>query len=522
MRNTISLSFILLWFCTYPSDAASTTAIQSQTLTPVLIHKTINPILRLEIDSEESQTQFKQIKVSFAGCDNLSDIQTAALYFTGNSDQFDNTKVMDQTNTISHSITFSAEMPLHKGTNYFWVTVNLSPTANLLHYIDASVAMIQTTTGDVNVTDITPQVRQRIGIALRQHMDDDVHTYRIPALTTTKKGTLLAVYDMRRRHGRDLQEDIDIGLSRSSDGGQTWEPVKVIMDMGEYNGLPQEQNGVSDPGIVVDQKSGYIFCAAVWMWGKPGKHQWSEDGSEPGFEIGKSAQFMMVESRNDGKNWSKPKNLTRKLKQEEWWLYAPSPQAGITLQDGTVVLPSQGRDKNGDPFSTIMYTRDRGRSWTVGNPALVGTSECQGVQLADGSIMLNMRTERPTLFRSVVTSRDLGKTWTVHPTHQKTLIEPSCNGSLLRFDYRDGNNNKSVLVFANPHSQTSRSMHTLKISFDEGKTWPKENHYLMDAGRGFGYPSLTQIDGEHLGILYEGSGSHLQFQKFTLQELIDR
>ena len=169
-----------------------------------------------------------------------------------------------------------------------------------------------------------------------------------------------------------------------------------------------------------------------------------------------------------------------------------------------------------------MYTRDRGRSWTVGNPALVGTSECQGVQLADGSIMLNMRTERPTLFRSVVTSRDLGKTWTVHPTHQKTLIEPSCNGSLLRFDYRDGNNNKSVLVFANPHSQTSRSMHTLKISFDEGKTWPKENHYLMDAGRGFGYPSLTQIDGEHLGILYEGSGSHLQFQKFTLQELIDR
>ncbi|MEZ6034611.1 MAG: sialidase family protein [Planctomycetaceae bacterium] len=36
---------------------------------------------------------------------------------------------------------------------------------------------------------------------------------------------------MRRRMGRDLQEDIDIGLSRGTDGGKTWEPVRVIMDM---------------------------------------------------------------------------------------------------------------------------------------------------------------------------------------------------------------------------------------------------------------------------------------------------
>ena len=94
-----------------------------------------------------------------------------------------------------------------------------------------------------------------------------------------------------------MQEDIDIGLSRSTDGGQTWEPVRVIMDMGEYGGLPQEQNGCSDPGIIVDQQTGEIFCFAVWMNGKPGKHQWTDDGSEPGFEIGKSAQFMMVRSQ---------------------------------------------------------------------------------------------------------------------------------------------------------------------------------------------------------------------------------
>ena len=122
-----------------------------------------------------------------------------------------------------------------------------------------------------------------------QQREDGVHTYRIPALATTPKGTLLCVYDMRRRMGRDLQEDIDTGLSRSTDGGRTWESVRVIMDMGQYGGLPQEQNGCSDPGIIVDQQTGEVFCFAVWMNGKPGKHQWTGDGSEPGYEIGKSA-----------------------------------------------------------------------------------------------------------------------------------------------------------------------------------------------------------------------------------------
>jgi len=41
---------------------------------------------------------------------------------------------------------------------------------------------------------------------------------------------------------------------------------------GQYGGLPQEQNGCSDPGLIVDQQTGEVFCFAVWMHGKPGKH----------------------------------------------------------------------------------------------------------------------------------------------------------------------------------------------------------------------------------------------------------
>ncbi len=102
--------------------------------------------------------------------------------------------------------------------------------------------------------DKSSSVRHQIGVALRKHNDDDAHTYRIPALTTSDRETLLAVYDMRRRMSRDLQQDIDIKLSRSTDAGQTWEPVRVIMDVGEYGGLPQDQNGCSHPGIIVDRQ----------------------------------------------------------------------------------------------------------------------------------------------------------------------------------------------------------------------------------------------------------------------------
>ena len=70
---------------------------------------------------------------------------------------------------------------------------------------------------------------QRIGVALRNGGDDGAVRYRIPGLATTNKGTLIGVYDIRRRTGSDLPGDIDVGMSRSTDGGRSWEPMKVII-----------------------------------------------------------------------------------------------------------------------------------------------------------------------------------------------------------------------------------------------------------------------------------------------------
>jgi len=476
----------------------------------------------------------------------LGDIERLELYYAGEADDLilsrragssrlqrpTPPRVGDATHPAP-AVTFHTNLLLRPGKNVFWLSAKLKDSAGLTHRVGAACSSIETSAGKIKPRDDSPGVRHRIGIALRKPFDDGVDTYAIPAFATTRSGTLLCVYDMRRRHpGHDLQDDIDIGLSRSTDGGKTWEPARVIMDMGEYGGLLQEENGVSDPGIIVDRQTGEIFVFAVWMNGTRGRHQWRSDGSAPGFEIGKSAQFMKVRSRDDGRTWSKPENLTRQLKKESWWLLAPSPQQGIQLADGTLVMPVQGRSERGvfdswGAFSTIMSSRDHGATWTVGSPAYFFSSEGPAVELGDGSIMLNMRneTEGPTYnYRAVFVTRDLGRSWQPHETNLNTLIDPNCNASLLRVDYVERGAKKHVLLFANSHSNVKRvrTNHTIQVSSDDGRTWPRENQILLDEGLGWGYPSMSRIDESHVGIVYAGSQTDLTFQVLSLDELLRR
>ena len=526
---TFGLVVAAMLSCSEPLDGAPAsvdriTASSLQPAHPVLIRNENGPVARIVVDVEKHvDAAVTAVTFNLAGTDNLGDLQSLTLFSTGDANEFSADTPIAAAAEPAAEITFRAERKLNVGRNVFWLSCRLKSNAKLSHHITVTCSSVDTTAGMVIPRNDSPDFRHRIGIALRRHNDDDVHTYRIPALTTSAQGTLLCVYDMRRRKGRDLQEDIDIGLSRSTDGGSSWEPVRVIMDMGEYGGLPQEQNGCSDPGIIVDQQTGEIFCFAVWMNGKPGKHQWRDDGSEPGFEIGKSAQFLMVRSHDDGRTWSAPENMTRRLKREEWWLLAPSPQQGINLPDGTLVMPVEGRDGREDlrSFATLMVSHDHGTTWKIGKPAFSGGNECQAVRLGDGSIMLNMRNDHER-YRAVFVTKDLGETWDPHESNRNTLIEPNCNGSLLRVDYEEHGEMKHVLLFANPHTQKGRTHHTIQVSFDDGRTWPDSHHLLLDEGRGAGYPSLTQIDEQHVGIVYEGSQSHLVFEKFSLDELIRR
>jgi sialidase-1 len=485
---------------------------------PVLIRRDHNPLVEVRVEVPDDGLRLQTLTFSLAGTDDFNDLELVEVFSSASTTVFPPAARFGEPSRAARTVSFSGDHPLSRGLNVFWLSGRLREAAGLTRRVAATCTGLVTTAGEVTADPPVAGRHRRIGVALRRHYDDGVHTHRIPVLATTAKGTLLAAYDLRRREARDLQGDIDIGLSRSTDAGQRWESPRVIMDMGEYGYLQPEENGCSDPGLIVDRQTGEVFCFAVWMHGKPGQHQWAGAGSEPGFEIGRTAQFMMVRSKDDGMTWSPPENLTRQLKPEAWWLLAPSPQQGIQLADGALVMPVQGRDEAGVPFATVMLSSDHGTTWSVGAPACHDASECQAVELGDGSIMLNMRNDRDR-HRMVAVTRDRGRTWERLTAAERALIEPNCNASLLRVPHRDGGIERHALVFANPRSTTARTHQTIQVSFDDGRTWPASHHLLLDAGAGFGYPSLTRIDDDHLGIVYEGSQAQLVFEKLSLAEL---
>lgn len=149
------------------------------------------------------------------------------------------------------------------------------------------------------------------------------------------------------------------------------------------------------------------------------------------------------------------------------------------------------------------------------------------VQLSDGSIMQNMRDNRngqdksDNNGRAVFITNDLGEHWTQHFTHHNALVEPVCMASLYKHTYTniDGEK-KSILMFSNPNSKYKRERMTIKVSFDEGNTWPEKYWMLLDElGLSGGYSSLTSIDNNTIGILYEGSQAQMTFESIGLNKL---
>ncbi|MBR0298407.1 MAG: exo-alpha-sialidase [Bacteroidales bacterium] len=345
---------------------------------------------------------------------------------------------------------------------------------------------------------------------------DSVAVYRIPGLVTSNAGTLVAVYDIRHNNVRDLPEDIDIGVSRSTDGGRTWGSMIVAIDMKQWGGLPDIDNGVGDPSILVDRHTGRLFIVAAWTHGLPLEPQaWFTVGS--GLSPEETAQIMLVYSDDDGLTWSEPRSITPMVKNPAWYFTFQGPGRGIQMEDGTLVFAAQYQDEiDRTPHSTIMYSCDHGDTWTMGTGAAPNTTEAQVAELEPGVLMLNMRNDRRT-GRVVRLTRDMGRTWEDYES--ETLVEPVCMASLLKVPSDENSIGRDILLFSNPNHPTRRINMTLRASLDGGRTWPAENSIVLDTLDCWGYSCLTMIDQSTVGILYESSRAHIFFQAIPLSAL---
>lgn len=496
---------------------------------PALIGAAQSAVARLRIDvagpaAGDCPLAVSELHLHTTGVERLDDVVAVAAFYAGadpatagadTAGLFGAAPRFGEAAPAAERLVLRGRQPLRPGPNYFWISYALRPDASLDRRVDAGCDLVVFADGARRQpSTANPAGTQRLGVAVRRGGDDGVHTYRIPGLAVSCQGTLLAVYDVRRRSQRDLPGDIDVGLSRSRDGGQTWEPMRILVDAGCD---PAWQfDGAGDPAILVDRRSGAIWVAALWSHGDRG---WT--GSGPGLAPDETGQLLLVRSDDDGLSWTAPRNVTAEVKQPDWGLLLQGPGKGITMQDGTLVFAAQyqeGAAQGRLPRSTLLASRDGGATWEIGAGAFDDTTEAQVVELQPGELMLNCRYNRAAT-RVVCTTRDRGRTWHEHPTSRKDLVEPgACMASLIHVDRELGRTAGTRLLLSNPDDPAERRRMTIKLSPDHGATWPTSSRVLLDEFVSAGYSCLAMLDERHVGILYESSQAQLVFQRVRLDE----
>ncbi|MEV0372106.1 sialidase family protein [Streptomyces sp. NPDC050636] len=327
------------------------------------------------------------------------------------------------------------------------------------------------------------------------------HTYRIPALGTLPDGTLLAAYDRRNDSAADLPGNLDVMVRRSTDNGRSWSAPRAVVD---HDGGA----GAGDPSLLVDRDTGRVFLFHAYG---PKGIGFANAGAGNAHDSTTVLHTDYSYSDDGGRSW-RTRRGTKDLKDPSWHGIFASSGTGIQLSTGRLLQQYAFRKADGSMWAASAYSDDHGESWRMGKPVGPRMDENKTVELADGRVMLNSRTSS-TKKRLVAHSRDGGLSYST-PVADGTLIDPVNNASILRYDPAAGPDRARShwLLFSNTASTKARENLTVRLSCDDGRSWPVSRVVTPGAAA---YSTLTRLKDGTFGLLYEsGPYKKLVFARF--------
>ncbi|ATP59239.1 glycoside hydrolase [Pedobacter ginsengisoli] len=341
------------------------------------------------------------------------------------------------------------------------------------------------------------------------------HSFRIPSIIKTKNGTLVAFAEGRRWSPSDYG-DINVVYKRSVNNGASWSALGEVVGSGA--GTWGNPTAVYDPTV---GEYGRIWL--FLQWNDEFKAQWSD------FKAWGDRKIHTSYSDDDGVTWSVPLDRTSTLTPLTYKWDCVGPGIGIrTAYDhpGRLIVPAYGRN---------IYSDDHGATWQY-EPTAGGTDESTIVELMNGSLMRNDRPGTTEWNLSKTRRKSVGSIAGGFPAFSTVaaLPDPKCEGSILRYNTDDPNR----IIFLNPNGTGQRCNMTVRISYDDGVTWPRSRALYPTANCNYtsstivygGYSSMVKTADYCIGALIEynedvqnsaTSNKSIEFNKFNLAWILN-
>ncbi len=222
----------------------------------------------------------------------------------------------------------------------------------------------------------------------------------------------------------------------------------------------------------------------------------------------------MIKSSDHGKSWSEAEDITSQIAKSKWhkdFKFITSGR-GIQTRSGKLLHCMVNLDHGLHLFGSD----DHGKSWHLIDTALKPGNESKVVELEDGRWMVNCRANGRGI-RYVHVSSDQGNTWDSRP--EPELIDPGCNGSIIRYTSTIDGYQLSRLLFSNAKMKKGRENMTVRISYDEGLTWTEGKTIYPGSSA---YSSLTVLENGDIGLFFEKDDyTENVFVSFSLEWLSD-